>query len=153
MLELRPITQKDAFAFVAEHHRHHKPPVGALWQHAICDVDGVLRGVAVVGRPVARKLDDGLTCEVTRLCTDGAENGCSMLYSAAWRAAQSKGFRRILTYILESESGASLRAAGWLDIGASPGRSWSVPSRPRRDNHPLGKKRRYGKGAWRELAA
>ena len=153
MLELRPITQKDAFAFVAAHHRHHKPPVGTLWQHGVCDDEGVLRGVALVGRPVARKLDDGFTCEVTRLCTDGAENACSMLYAAAWRVAQSKGYRRILTYVLESETGASLRASGWALLGTSPGKSWSVPSRPRDDKHPLGQKTKYGKGSWRELAA
>lgn len=153
MIDLRPITQKAAFEFVREHHRHHNVPVGALWQHAAHDLDGRLVGVAVVGRPVARKLDDGLTCEVTRLCTLGDDNACSMLYGAAWRAAQAKGFRRILTYILESETGASLRAAGWELLGTSPGRSWSVPSRPREDKHPLGPKQRYGKGAWRELGS
>lgn len=151
MIELRPITQKASFAFVKEHHRHHNVPVGALWWHAVHDDTGQLRGVAIVGRPVAKALDEGFTCEVTRLCTDGAENACSMLYGAAWRTAQTKGFRRILTYILEEESGASLRAAGWEFLGASPGGSWSCPSRPRENKHPLGPKQKYGKGAWREL--
>lgn len=153
MIELRPITQKLAFAFVKEHHRHHGVPVGALWWHGVHNEDGQLVGVAIVGRPVARRLDDGFTCEVTRLCTNGAPNTCSMLYSAAWRTAQAKGYRRILTYILESENGASLRAAGWDHLGDTPGRSWSVPSRPREDKHPTVPKLKFGKGAWRETAA
>jgi len=152
MIDLRPITQKDAFAFVKEYHRHHGVPVGALWQHGVANDAGELIGVAVVGRPVARRLDDGFTCEVTRLCTDGTPNACSMLYSAAWRAAQAKGFRRILTYILESEDGGSLRAAGWQLLGTTPGNSWSVPSRPREDKHPTVPKLKFGLGAWRELA-
>lgn len=149
MVELSPRTQKECFAFVREHHRHHTVPQGALWHHAAEDEDGNLCGVAIVGRPVARRLDDGYTCEVTRLCTDGTENACSLLYAAAWRAAQAKGFRRILTYILDSETGASLKAAGWNYLGQTTGKSWSVPSRPRTDKHPLGIKHKYGKGAWR----
>ena len=148
MIELRPITQKDAFAFVREHHRHHNVPDGALWHHAIHDDAGVVRGVAVVGRPVSRMLDDGLTCEVTRLCTDGVRNGCSMLYAACWKAAQSKGFRRIVTYILGTEDGTTLRAAGWDYLGETDGGSWSRPSRGRNDNHPIEPKQKYGKGAW-----
>ena len=119
MPELRPITQKEAFAFIERHHRHHNVPVGALWHHAAHDEDGRLCGVAVVGRPVARKIDDGLTCEVTRLCTDGTYNACSLLYAAARRVAIDKGFRRGVTYILHSEDGSSLRAAGWRFLGYS----------------------------------
>lgn len=137
MPELRPITQKEAFAFIREHHRHHDVPVGALWHHACHDDDGRLCGVAIVGRPVARKLDDGLSCEVTRLCTDGEKNACSFLYGAAARAAFALGYARIGTYILKSEDGTSLTAAGWRLIGETPGRSWSVPSRHRTDKHPL----------------
>lgn len=151
MPELRPVTQKDAFAFVAEHHRHHDVPVGALWQHGAHDDAGSLCGVAVVGRPVARNLDDGLTMEVTRLCTNGEFNACSLLYAAARRAGISKGYRRGITYILESEDGASLRAAGWRYLGESKGGSWSRPSRGREDHHPMEPKRRYGWGAWPEF--
>lgn len=151
MLNLSPRTQKEVFAFVREFHRHHNVPQGALWHHAIEDDDGVLVGVAVVGRPVARRLDDGYTCEVTRLCTTGEYNACSMLYGAAWQAAKAKGFRRILTYILQTETGASLRAAGWHPLGETEGKSWSVPSRPREDKHPLGPKLKYGLGSWKEL--
>ncbi len=151
-MELRPISQKDAFEFVKQHHRHHGIPVGALWWHAAHDENGELCGVAIVGRPVARRLDDGLTIEVTRLCTNGAENACSILYAAARRVAIDKGFRRGLTYILESENGASLKASGWTYLGETPGKSWSVPSRQREDKHPLGKKHRYGFGEWKFAA-
>lgn len=97
-------------------------------------------GVAIVGRPVSRHRDDGLTAEVTRLCTDGTKDACSFLYGAAARAAFALGFKRIGTYILAKEPGTSLTAAGWRLIGETPGRSWSVPSRPRVDKHPLQKK-------------
>lgn len=152
MIELRPITQPDAFAFIAQHHRHHRPPVGALWWQAVHDDAGVLRGVAISGRPVARMLDDGLTVEVTRLCTDGAPNACSMLYGAARRVAQDKGYRRGLTYILGSESGASLRAAGYRYLWNTDGGSWDRPSRGRADKHPTEPKQAWGWGAWPQLA-
>lgn len=148
LLELRPITRDESDQFIRDFHRHHGTPLGALWRHAIHDDDGKLVGVAVVGRPVARALDDGVTCEVTRLATDGAPNGCSMLYAASKRAAEAKGYRRGLTYILASESGASLRAAGWVRLWDVKGRSWDCPSRPRTDKHPTEDKVAYGWGAW-----
>lgn len=151
MLELRPIDQKSAFAYIKANHRHHDVPVGALWQHGAHDDEGRLCGVAIVGRPIARKLDDGLSCEVTRLCTDGTKNACSLLYGASRRVAIDKGFRRGITYILESENGASLRASGWRFAGISPGNSWNVESRPRTDKHPLGPKHRYVWGPWPEF--
>lgn len=147
-LELRPITRDDAKAFVREHHRHHGAPVGDLWRHAIHDHAGVIVGVAIVGRPVARALDDGLTVEVTRLCTLGAPNACSILYSAARRAADAKGYRRGLTYILASENGSSVRAAGYRELWTVDGRSWNCPSRPREDKHPTDDKTAFGWGAW-----
>lgn len=100
--------------------------------------DNAERGVAIVGRPVSRHRDDGNTLEVTRLCTDGTRNACSFLYGAAARACFALGYRRIGTYLLASENGASVKAAGWRLIGQTPGKSWSVPSRPRDDKHPLG---------------
>lgn len=150
-MEVRPITRDDGDAFVREHHRHHGVPVGALWRHACHDDNGVLVGVAVVGRPVARALDDGLTAEVTRLCTDGTPNACSILYGAARRAALAKGYRRGLTYILASEDGASLRASGWRHLWSVKGRSWDTPSRPRTDKHPTEDKEAYGWGAWPDV--
>jgi hypothetical protein len=148
MIELRPITRDDGDAFIRRHHRHHGVPVGALWRHAVHDDGGNIVGVAVVGRPVARALDDGLTVEVTRLATDGEPNACSMLYAAARRAAIAKGYRRGITYILASENGASLRAAGWRVLWTVKGRSWTCPSRPRTDKHPTEDKIAYGWGSF-----
>jgi len=126
----------EANAFVARHHRHHMPVVGHLFSLGAAVGDEIV-GVAIVSRPVSRFRDDGVTAEVTRLCTDGTKDACSFLYGAASRAAFALGFKRIGTYILNTENGVSLRAAGWKMIGETPGRSWSVPSRPRVDTHPL----------------
>lgn len=121
--------------FVAELHRHHRPVVGHKFSIGAV-VGERLVGVAIVGRPVARLRDDGLTLEVTRLCTDGTPNACSFLYGKAARAAFALGYQRIGTYILASEGGASLRAAGWRLLGVRGGGSWSCASRPRLDKHP-----------------
>jgi hypothetical protein len=151
-LEIRPITQKAAFAFVREHHRHSDVPVGSLWQHAIHDQNGGIRGVAIVGRPVARKLDDGLTVEVTRLCTDGVTNGCSMLYGACRRTARDKGYRRGITYIRDDESGSSLKAAGWIFLWNTAAAHWSRPSRKRDiEHHEIIGRQAWGFGAWPQI--
>lgn len=97
-MEIVPIFQKAAKLFVRKFHRHHAPSRGAIFCTAV-NADGKLIGVAMVGRPVARKLQDGLTAEVTRLCTDGTKNACSMLYSASWRIARELGYKRLITYI------------------------------------------------------
>lgn len=139
-LTLQPITISEAKVFVGRFHRHHKPPTGALFAIGASQ-DGEVVACVMVGRPVARMLQDGWTAEVIRLCaTEGARNACSMLYSAAWRAAKAMGYRRLITYILASEPGSSLKAAGWKYIGQRGGGSWSVPSRPRVDKHPLEQK-------------
>jgi len=139
MLELQPVTFAEACTFIAEHHRHHEPPQGYRFAIGVNDGEKVV-GVVIVGRPVARRSDDGYTAEVTRCCTDGTHNAASMLYQAAWRAARSMGYRRLLTFTLAEEPGTSLRAAGWKVIGSTPGKSWSVPSRLRVDHHPLGQR-------------
>ena len=131
-LSITPINFDEANAFVALHHRHHKPVVGAKFCVAVSDGETV-RGVAIVGRPVARRIDDGWTLEVNRCCTDGARNACSMLYGAAWRAAKALGYRKLITYTLPEEGGASLRASGWKLIGIRGGGNWNVSSRPRID--------------------
>ena len=141
-LQVVPCTIRDACAFVAQHHRHHRPPQGALFAVAVADETEV-RGVAIVGRPVARRLDDGWTVEVTRVATDGARNACSMLYGACWRAARAMGWRKAITYTLVEDKGASVRAAGWTCIGEAGGGSWSCKSRPRVDRHPLQVKLRW----------
>jgi hypothetical protein len=137
-LVVTPIDFAEANAFVSEYHRHHKPMPGCKFCVAVSG-DGKVRGVAIVGRPVARLSDDGWTLEVNRCCTDGARNACSMLYGAAWRAAKAMGYRRLITYTLPEEGGASLRAAGWTLVGERGGGSWSRPNvgRPRVDTHPM----------------
>lgn len=134
-LTLQPITLREARAFVAAHHRHHRAPQGGLFAVGVGCEEAVV-GVAIIGKPVARMNDDGWTAEVTRVCTLGDDNACSMLYGAAWRAARALGYRRLLTYTLVSERGTSLRAAGWKVIGQTDGGSWSRKSRPRVDTHP-----------------
>lgn len=124
-LEIVPVTFRQACAFVAEHHRHNKPPRGHKFSLGVTD-DGVLVGVAMVGRPVARAWDDGRTAEVNRTCTDGTPNANSKLYARAWKAAAAMGYLRIFTYTQESETGASLRAAGWFELGRRRARgSWA----------------------------
>jgi len=137
-----PINFSDAANFVRLHHRHHTPPSGHKFSIGAVD-DGGLVGVVIVGRPVSRRRDDGATLEVTRLCTIGAKNACSFLYGAAARATFALGYKRIGTYILKREPGTSLVAAGWKLIGETPGKSWSVPSRPRDDKHPIEPKLLY----------
>lgn len=135
-LSITPIALDEANAFVAVHHRHHKPVPGAKFCIAVSNGETV-HGVAIVGRPVARMSDDGWTLEVNRVCTDGARNACSMLYGACWRAAKALGYRRLITYTLPEEGGASLRAAGWKLLGLRGGGNWNVPSRPRIDTAQL----------------
>lgn len=134
-LELVPVTFADADEFCRRHHRHHLPSAGHKFSIGVAR-DGELVGVVTVGRPVSRGFDDGWTLEATRLTVTDAKNGCSMLYSAAWRAARALGWRRLITYTLAAESGVSLRAAGWRVIGEVKGRSWNCKSRPRIDKHP-----------------
>ena len=136
-LEHRRIGFVEAAAFVSEHHRHHTPPQGHIFSIGAYRGDQLV-GVVIVGRPVSRFRDDGKTAEVTRLCVlENEPNACSFLYGKAARAALALGFRRIGTYTLKSEPGTSLKAAGWILIGETLGKSWSVPSRPRDDKHPL----------------
>jgi hypothetical protein len=138
-MSLVPLELGEANEFVRQVHRHHGPVVGHKFSLGAVKDDKIV-GVAIVGRPTARHRDDGLTLEVTRLATDGTRNACSFLYGACARAAFALGFKRVGTYILASESGATLNASGWRLMGETPGRSWSVPSRPRVDKHPLQKK-------------
>lgn len=146
-LRVIPITLKEARCFVDAKHRHHRAPQGGLFALGIAVIDGgvvnAVVGVAIVGRPIARALADDFTAEVTRLCTDGTPNACSMLYGAAWRAARALGYSRLVTYTLASESGTSLRAAGWFLVGAAGGGPWSRASRPRVDTHPTQEKLRW----------
>lgn len=141
-LSVVPCTIAEAKAFVLEHHRHHRPPVSGLFALAVAMPDGI-RGVAIVGRPVARRMADDWTAEITRVCTDGTRNACSMLYSAAWRAARALGYLKLITYTLETEGGASLRGAGWRCVAETRGGTWDRKARPRVDRHPTQGKLRW----------
>ena len=130
MLVVKPITLKQANLYVAQHHRHNIPTNGHKWSIACYDGDR-LCGVAIAGQPIARKLDDGETIEVRRVCTDGTYNACSILYGRCARIAKEFGYRRIITYTLVSEIGTSLKASGWKNCGEAGGTSWDCKSRPR----------------------
>ena len=132
-----PIHHAEANAFVKLHHRHHKPTIGHKFSVAVADDAGTVRGVAIVGRPVSRHLDNGWTLEVNRVCTDGTPNACSKLYQAAWRIAREMGYRKLITYTLPEEGGASLRGAGWKLLGERGGGNWNVKSRPRVDTEQI----------------
>ena len=141
-LEIVPMTLREANAYVEQNHRHHGPVAGHKYSIGLSDGEKIV-GVAIVGRPVSRHLDDGWTLEVNRLCTDGTKNACSMLYAAAWRAARAMGYKRLVTYILESENGASLRAAGWKCVGQAGGLRWTGERRPEVDLYPAQMKIRF----------
>lgn len=145
MLTLTPITLRAANEFVRQHHRHHKPTAGHKFSIGVCK-DNVLVGVAICGRPVSRRLDDGFTLEVNRLCTDGTPNACSMLYGAAYRAAHAMGYRKVITYILDTESGTSLKAAGFVCEGKAGGLEWNGTRKPKQENqYPRQMKTRWVK--------
>lgn len=131
-MRLVPVTFAQAKEFITDWHRHNRPPVGHKFSIGVATDDGLLVGVATVGRPVARSYDDGLTLEVNRTATDGTPNANSMLYGAAWRAAKALGYQRLITYTQADETGASLRAAGWRVIAQRSARKgWDAASRPR----------------------
>ncbi len=127
-----PLHLREANQFVAEHHRHSLPTVGGKFALGVADGGGALVGVAVAGRPVARRLDDGRTLEVLRVCTDGTPNACSYLYARVAKVARLMGYERVVTYTLASEGGASLRAVGATPTGPLDPHEWSNPARPRK---------------------
>ncbi len=145
-LRVFPVTLKQANQLVTDLHRHHKPVVGHRFSIGVKDRDGVLRGAAIVGRPTGRKNPQYEWAEVTRLVTDGTKNACSMLYAAVARICKEMGFLRVQTFILDSETGTSLKAAGWKFDRLSEGGDWNVPSRGgRRIDQPQQQKQRWFK--------
>lgn len=145
MLEITPITLRQANEFVNQHHRHHKGSKGHKFSIGVCS-DGRLVGVCICGRPVSRIFDNGITLEVNRLCTDGTRNACSILYAAAYKAAVAMGYKKVITYILESESGTSLKAAGYKCEGRAGGLEWNGRSKPKDKNqYPHEFKTRWSK--------
>lgn len=142
-MQIIPVTMREANEFVLYHHRHHSRVRGCKFCIGVLDENITLRGVAIVGRPLSRHLDNGRTAEVTRLCTDGLPNACSFLYAACARTAKSMGYEKIITYTLETEDGASIKASGWTCGGMRGGGNWNVGSRPRIDSPNTGKKLIY----------
>lgn len=142
MLELIPVTLKEANGFVQQYHRHHKPSVGHKFSIGVKDC-GKMVGVVICGRPVSRYYDDGHTLEISRLCTDGTYNACSILYGAAYRAAKAMGYKKVITYILESESGVSLKASGYQCEGRAGGLEWNGERKPKGNIYPYEMKTRW----------
>lgn len=141
-MTLVPITLREANAFVDLHHRHHKGRRSHRFAVSLRADIGIV-GVAIAANPLAKALCDGKTIEVSRTCTDGTKNANSMLYGAIWRAARALGYRRMITYTLPEESGASLRAIGMKQDGMTEGRPWDRPGRPRRETCVVGPKVRW----------
>jgi hypothetical protein len=124
--ELFPVDFRDVRRFIAEHHRHNEPPIGHKFSIGLRRGDRLV-GVVVASRPVGRHADDGMTIELTRVTTDGDRNACSRLYSAACRAAFAIGYRRVITFTLQSEPGSSLRAAGFVeDVSYAKSGAWGA---------------------------
>jgi len=145
-LHIAPLTLKQANELVSALHRHHKPVVGHRFSIGVKDEHGTLHGAAIVGRPTGRKNPQYDWAEVTRLVTNGQKNACSALYAASARIAKEMGFKRIQTFILEEETGVSLKAAGWEFERMSEGGDWNVPSRGgRRTDQPQQAKQRWKK--------
>ena len=144
-LVITPITLKSANEFILHQHRHHKPSQGHKWSIGLMEDDKIV-GVAIVGRPVARGSDNGLTAEVTRLCTNGVKNGCSMLYGACARVAKEMGYKKIQTYILDNEPGISLKASGWVLEALTAGGQWKRNDGViNRTDQPINPKQRWAK--------
>lgn len=122
--EIRPITLKTANQYVNNYHRHHNGTVGCKFAIGLYENDELI-GVAICGRPVSRHLDNGSVCEINRLCTRGGENACSMLYGACSRIAKDMGYKKIITYILKSESGITLKASNFICEGEAGGTHWT----------------------------
>lgn len=146
-LRVIPVELAEANLVIGLWHRHHQPCVGHRFSLGCIDDAGVLHGVCVVGRPVARLAGAPRdVCEVTRLATDGTYNACSVLYGAAARAAKAMGYLRIQTYTLPDEGGASLRASGWVLEGQAGGGQWKhTDGKLRRTDQPIGVKFRWSK--------
>lgn len=140
--EVIPMYLSEANEFVKRHHRHHLPinERGHKFSVGCSTKEGTIVGVGIVTRPVARALDDGWTLEVRRVATDGTSNACSVIYGACRRATFALGYKRLVTYTLPSEGGASLRASGYRLLGIAGGGTWNRINRPRIDKHPTEKK-------------
>lgn len=143
-LTIVPLELQEANRLVSLWHRHHQPTVGHRFSLGVVTDDGVAHGACIVGRPVARLASGRGVLEVTRLVTDGTPNACSALYAAAARVGKAMGCVRIQTYILDDETGVSLKASGWVCEGQAGGGQWKhTDGKPRRTDQPTGAKQRW----------
>lgn len=140
-MTIKPIGLKEANSYIEQYHRHHKPVRGCKFCIAAVE-NGVIVGVAICGRPVSRYLDNGETIEINRCCTDGTRNACSKLYGSCVRIAREMGYTKVITYILASENGASLKASNFVCEGEAGGTIWTG-SRKRDNGVPHEMKKRY----------
>ena len=144
-----PVTLREAQEFVQAYHRHSDVQHGHKFSIGL-EEEGRLIGVVTAGQPIARANDDGYTLEITRCCVlEGKRNANSRLYGVALRVARAMGYRKVITYTLPEESGASLRAVGFRPDGmtkANPN-GWDMPGRPRKRpaRYPNGPKIRWSK--------
>lgn len=143
-MKVAPITFREASNYINLYHRHHNATIGCKFCISVIDDDGQLHGVAVCGRPVSRRLDDGYTLEINRVCTDGAKNACSMLYGACCRIAKHMGYKKVITYTLQSEDGASLKASNFVCEGQAGGTHWTG-SRNKGQSIPSEMKKRWSR--------
>lgn len=144
MTNIIPISLKQANDYVTAYHRHHKAVRGCKFSIALVDENNKIVGVAICGRPVSRYYDNGTTLEINRLCTNGYKNACSKLYGACCRIAKEMGYKKIITYTLESENGASLKASNFICDGIAGGKIWTG-SRCRDNGVPQEMKKRWVK--------
>lgn len=129
-LEIRPVTLKTASQYIEQHHRHNGKTAGCKFAIGCFDGNEIV-GVSVCGRPVSRHYDDGLTLEINRVCTDGTRNACSMLYGASCRIARDMGYKKVITYTLVTENGASLKASNFKCEGEAGGIEWTGERNPK----------------------
>ena len=129
------MTLREANDFVERWHRHSARTSNDGGKFAIgLELDGVIVGAAIVGRPVARLLQVPGAAELLRLCTSPAapKGSASKLYSRARRIWQLMGGTTIHTYTLKHESGATMRGAGIHEAAADVQlQQWSRPNRKR----------------------
>jgi hypothetical protein len=147
-LRIVPLELSDANALVKRWHRHHKEAQGHRFSIGAWDIDRQeLVGAAIVGRPVARRVNYHTTVEVVRLVTDGTKNACSILYAACARIAREMGYLKIQTYILDTETGVSLTASGWkCELEEAGGGQWKhTDGKMRRKDQPINSKQRWVK--------
>ena len=146
---IAPITLKEANQFVTDHHRHHDSVTGCKFAVGLYkSVKGreTLIGTAICGRPVSRVLDNGLTLEINRLCVTDKDNSCSMLYGACCRIAKEMGYRKVITYVLETEPGTSLKASNFvLEDAHCGGKNWSGKRKRSNNSSPEVLKQRWAK--------